>query len=138
MKIIKSFLLVSFSLGVSVVLHAQQVQEEKNAKQLPAALTKSPSPDTRSSLPATVEIKADAVPSAPSPVTRENDNKLPGQQNFSINTVAADKVASTQLPVEPVKPLDNTRLLPEQSAVAAGTAVSKPQPSKKPVLAKEQ
>jgi hypothetical protein len=39
MKIIKSLMLVSFSITASIALHAQQ-QEEKTVKPLPATLTK--------------------------------------------------------------------------------------------------
>jgi hypothetical protein len=136
MKIIKSLLLVSISLGTAIALHAQQ-PEEKTVKPLPAALTKSPAADLKSApIPVTNELKADAVPAAPSPFTRE-DNKLPTQENITLKTVDG-KAASNQLTPEQINTLNGRATLPNQSAIAPGTENVKPLPLQKPVLVKEQ
>ncbi len=137
MKIIKSLLLISFSLGASIALHAQQ-QDEKTANPLPAALTKSPAADLKSApIPVTNELKADAVPAAPSPFTREDNTKLPGQENMTMKTVDAN-AAVNQLTAEQLKTLNGTGTLPKQSEIAPGTENSKLLPLSKPVIAKEQ
>jgi hypothetical protein len=137
MKISKSLLLVSFSLCASVALYAQQ-PEEKTVKALPAALTKSPSPDTKSAvIPVTVELKADAVQPAPSPLTRDDNSKLPAQENFTLKTVDAN-TTNNQLTPEQINTLNGKATLPKQSSVAPATENNKPLPSPKPVIVKEQ
>lgn len=137
MKIIKFLLLVSISLSASIALHAQQ-PEEKTVKPLPAALTKSPAADSRSAvIPVTNEIKADAVLAVPSPLSREDNNKLSGQENITLKTVDAN-TTNNQLTPEQINTLNGRATLPKQSAVAPGTENSKPLPLSKPVLVKEQ
>ena len=131
-------MLVSVNLGATVMLQAQQVQEEKNVKPLPAALTKSPSPDTRSAvIPFTSGLKADAVPAAPSSFTREDNAKLPGQENITLKTVDAN-TGTNQLTPEQINTLNGRAVLPEQSTLSTGTENNKPMALLKPVIAKEQ
>ena len=138
MKIIKSILLVSFSLCTSIAVHAQQQEEKTAIKALPAALTKSPAPDAKSAtIPVTNELKADAVPAVPSPFTKEDNTKLPVLENITLKTVEA-KTANSQLTAEQLKTLNGNGTLPKQSAVSAGIENVKPLPVSKPVLVKEQ
>ena len=137
MKIFKSLLLVSICLGASAVLHAQQ-PEEKTVKPLPASLTKSPAADLKSApVPVTKEIKADAVVAVPSPLTKEDNAKIPGQENFTLKIVDAATPVN-QLTPEQEKTLNGTATLPKKSAITPGTENSKPLPLSKPVLVKEQ
>jgi hypothetical protein len=137
MKIIKPLLLVTFSIGASIALYAQQ-PEEKTVKALPAELTKSPSPDSKSAvIPATKEIKADAVAAVPSPLTREDNTKVPPQENITLKTVDAN-TTTNQLTPEQINTLNGRATLPKQSAVVPGTENSKPLPLSKPVIVKEQ
>jgi hypothetical protein len=137
MKIIKSLLLVSISLGTSIALHAQQ-PEEKTVKPLPAALTKSPAADLKSApIPVTQEIKPDGVQTVPSPLTREDNAKTPGQENITLKVID-DKAPANQLTPDQEKTLNGTATWPKQSAIAPGTENSKPLPLSKPVIVKEQ
>ena len=138
MKIIKSLLLVSFGLTASFALHAQQ-QEEKTAKALPAQLTKAAVADTKSTVtPVVIEMTAaDAKVAAPSPLTKDDNTKIPEKENIKFITVDG-KATSNQLTPEQIKTLNGATTLPKQSAIAPGTENIKPLPVLKPVLVKEQ
>jgi 3-mercaptopyruvate sulfurtransferase SseA len=138
MKNIKPLLLVALSLIVSIALHAQQA-EEKTVKPLPAALTKSPSPDSKSAvLPDTKQISADAVVAAPSPLTRKDESKIPAAENITMNAVDANTAPNQQLTDEQLKTLNGLGASNKQTTVLPGTENNKKQPLPKPVLAKEQ
>jgi hypothetical protein len=138
MKIIKSLLAVSISIGASVALQAQQ-PEEKKVNPLPAALTKSPAADLKSEpVPVTQKIKADAAMATPSPLTREDNAKIPGQENVTMKTLDS-KTTASQLTNDQEKILNGKATLPKQSAIVSGSDnTTSPVVLPKPVLAKEQ
>ena len=72
-------------------------------------------------------IDADAAQPAPSPLTREDNSKIPENENITLKTVD-DKAATGQLTAEQVKTLNGAATLPEQSAVAPGVENVKPLP----------